>query len=531
MALVPVPVALVATARRQCGAGFPRPYQRHRHRQHRRRSARCHRHRQQPGADSAAGAGQRRRRATSASSRFRPGVYDVTFELSGFQTVKREGIRVVINQTLTVDQQLQVATLQETVTVTGESPVVDTSSTGVGTNFTKELLTEIPNARDIWAAMSQAPGISMQAYDVGGSHAGTQTDIRHLRRQRAEPDEDRGHRHHGRHQRQRGLLRLRQLRRALGRRRRQQRRELRRRRRAGDHRQIRRRSLHRQLVQRLGRRRAPSATTCPTPSGPPTRVTTTASSSARRSRAATRSIASTTSTSTSAVRSGSSARGCSTAIVSTTSTSSSSNYPDLARSKLTNDYTFKGTFQLNRNNQIIGFLNKRNKLQDKRDIGPTTPLSASRYQASRNYPMKVEWTSVMGSRHVPRRAGRDAGRISSRSVRRTKPASTPARSCPAASTRANNQRFDGGGHDSYQNQKRWKPQFYAAAQLLPGRMGGQPRFQVRLRLEERSPGILPGSALRPLLPGPEQRHQSDRPVQLADRADQRSEVSVRLDHR
>ncbi len=51
-----------------------------------------------------------------------PGVYDLTFELAGFQTVKREGIRVVINQTLTVDQQLQVATLQETVTVTGESP-------------------------------------------------------------------------------------------------------------------------------------------------------------------------------------------------------------------------------------------------------------------------------------------------------------------------------------------------------------------------------------------------------------------------
>src|SRR5215207_2953173 len=104
-----------------------------------------------------------------------PGTYDITYELAGFQGVKREGIRVVINQTLTVDQQLQVATLQETVTVTGESPVVDTSTTTMGTNFTKELLTEIPNARDIWAAMAQAPGIQVQAYDVGGSHAGTQT--------------------------------------------------------------------------------------------------------------------------------------------------------------------------------------------------------------------------------------------------------------------------------------------------------------------------------------------------------------------
>ena len=51
-----------------------------------------------------------------------PGVYTVDFELAGFQNVKREGVRVVINQTLTVDQQLQVATLQETVTVTGASP-------------------------------------------------------------------------------------------------------------------------------------------------------------------------------------------------------------------------------------------------------------------------------------------------------------------------------------------------------------------------------------------------------------------------
>ena len=98
-----------------------------------------------------------------------PGVYKVMFELSGFQSIKRDGIRVVINQTLTVDQQLQLASLQETVTVTGESPIVDTSTTTMGTNFTKELLTEIPNARDIWAAMSQAPGLQMTSYDVGGS--------------------------------------------------------------------------------------------------------------------------------------------------------------------------------------------------------------------------------------------------------------------------------------------------------------------------------------------------------------------------
>ncbi len=92
-----------------------------------------------------------------------PGVYTIDFELTGFNSVKRQDVRVVINQTLTVDMQMQVATLQETVTVTGASPVVDTSTTAMGTNFTKELLTEIPNARDIWAAMAQAPGIQMTA--------------------------------------------------------------------------------------------------------------------------------------------------------------------------------------------------------------------------------------------------------------------------------------------------------------------------------------------------------------------------------
>ena len=84
----------------------------------------------------------------------------------------------MINQTLTVDMQLQVATLQETVTVTGASPIVDTSTTAMGTNFTKELLTEIPNARDVWAAMAQAPGMQMTTFDVGGSNTGTQTGFR-----------------------------------------------------------------------------------------------------------------------------------------------------------------------------------------------------------------------------------------------------------------------------------------------------------------------------------------------------------------
>ena len=101
------------------------------------------------------------------------GVYTVAYAVAGFKSVRREGIRVNLNTTVTLDTQLQMASVSEELTVSGESPVVDTKTTSIGTAFTKELLTEIPNARDLWAAMSQAPGFQMNGYDVGGSHTGT----------------------------------------------------------------------------------------------------------------------------------------------------------------------------------------------------------------------------------------------------------------------------------------------------------------------------------------------------------------------
>ena len=103
------------------------------------------------------------------------GLYTLTYELQGFQTVKREGVRVTLNQTFTLDAKMKPATLTEALTITADTPVVDTKTTSIGTAFTKELLTDIPNARDVWAAMAQAPGFQMTGYDVGGSHTGTQT--------------------------------------------------------------------------------------------------------------------------------------------------------------------------------------------------------------------------------------------------------------------------------------------------------------------------------------------------------------------
>ncbi|HSL20647.1 MAG TPA: TonB-dependent receptor [Vicinamibacterales bacterium] len=103
------------------------------------------------------------------------GTYTLTYELPGFRTVVRENIVLSVGTTLTVDMQLQVATLQETVTVTGLSPVVDTSTTKVGTEFSGEKLIGIPTATDIWAALGQAPGVRMLGFDVGGSHKSQQS--------------------------------------------------------------------------------------------------------------------------------------------------------------------------------------------------------------------------------------------------------------------------------------------------------------------------------------------------------------------
>jgi len=103
-----------------------------------------------------------------------PGIYAVTYELTGFNTVKRENIQIAIGFTATVNVELSVATLQESVTVTGESPVIDSSATRVQQNFKLESLQSLPNARDLWALLALTPSVTTARFDVGGSQAGSQ---------------------------------------------------------------------------------------------------------------------------------------------------------------------------------------------------------------------------------------------------------------------------------------------------------------------------------------------------------------------
>ena len=104
-----------------------------------------------------------------------PGLYTVTFELPGFATVKRTEVRVGAGFTATLNISMAVAGLEEAVTVTGASPVVDTQATKISTSFDSQKLATMPNgSNDPWAMLAETPAVKMSRIDVGGSAAGTQ---------------------------------------------------------------------------------------------------------------------------------------------------------------------------------------------------------------------------------------------------------------------------------------------------------------------------------------------------------------------
>jgi hypothetical protein len=101
----------------------------------------------------------------------RPGTYSVTFTLPGFNTVKREGISLTGDFVATVSTELRIGALEETVTVTGESPTVDVQSTRVQNIIDREVLTAIPSSRAATGIQSLVPGMSSSG-DSGGITGG-----------------------------------------------------------------------------------------------------------------------------------------------------------------------------------------------------------------------------------------------------------------------------------------------------------------------------------------------------------------------
>src|SRR5439155_14055006 len=93
----------------------------------------------------------------------RPGTYTVTFTLTGFNTLKREGIELTGSFTASVNADLKVGSLEESVTVTGESPVVDTQSVRRQMTVAGDLLADVPTARSWYATAMLIPAIATQA--------------------------------------------------------------------------------------------------------------------------------------------------------------------------------------------------------------------------------------------------------------------------------------------------------------------------------------------------------------------------------
>jgi hypothetical protein len=100
----------------------------------------------------------------------RGGVYTVTFTLPGFNTAKREGIELSGSFAATVNAEMRVGSVEETVTVTGESPIVDIQSANRQRVINQELLEAIPTGRTPQVAAFMIPGVNLNNVDVGGTN-------------------------------------------------------------------------------------------------------------------------------------------------------------------------------------------------------------------------------------------------------------------------------------------------------------------------------------------------------------------------
>jgi hypothetical protein len=105
----------------------------------------------------------------------RPGVYSLTFTLPGFSSVKREGIELASNFTATINADLKVGAVEETVNVTGSSPVVDVQSNSKAQVLPRDVLDAVPTAHTIQGVGQLVVGVTLTAPDVGGSQAMQQT--------------------------------------------------------------------------------------------------------------------------------------------------------------------------------------------------------------------------------------------------------------------------------------------------------------------------------------------------------------------
>jgi len=105
-----------------------------------------------------------------AIENLRPGTYTVTFSLSGFATTKREGVQLEGSFAATVNADMKVGGVAETITVSGEAPTVDTTSTRTQQVISGQTVAEIPSSRNYSAFTHLIPAINVQQNDFEGSN-------------------------------------------------------------------------------------------------------------------------------------------------------------------------------------------------------------------------------------------------------------------------------------------------------------------------------------------------------------------------
>jgi len=100
-----------------------------------------------------------------------PGTYMVRADLSGFRPATQEGIVVNSDVTARVDLRLQIGALEEGIIVSGQSPLLDTTSAMRQTVLSREVLNALPNRVDVWSVARVIPSVILSKVDVGGSES------------------------------------------------------------------------------------------------------------------------------------------------------------------------------------------------------------------------------------------------------------------------------------------------------------------------------------------------------------------------
>jgi hypothetical protein len=134
-----------------------------------------------PGATvTLSGIGAPRNTTTGPQGDFRfinlsPGSYTVKTELSGFSTVERTNVAVTLGTNTELVVPLKLASVSATITVTSESPLLDTRRATEGSTFSQKQLESIPTGRDPWVVIQQAPGVQIDRLNIGGNQSGQQS--------------------------------------------------------------------------------------------------------------------------------------------------------------------------------------------------------------------------------------------------------------------------------------------------------------------------------------------------------------------